>query len=329
MKRGCFLLSTMLLGILMLPAATKAAEGHILRIATGSRLGTYYPVAEDMAKVVRPRGVIVKVIESQGSLDNLDMIKRGTADLAIVASDVIGVLHKVDPEIVDSLRVVFPLYVEEVHLLAEKGIQSVYDLSRKKVATGVKRSGNCITMSIILYKSIVPGVKKMEELTPKDAITALLTGDIDAMVYVAGKPVDLFKRLEPMKDDPAYRSMIEKLHFVPVGNDKLLQEYYSSAVLTPEDYSWMDKPVSTIGVRALLVKLKTAGTDAADGQKGGCDKDLLTLVETVRGQLDSLKKTGHPKWQQIDLNAKLMSPWEYAPCVDCGVDAKAVKAIFD
>ena len=329
MKRGCFLSLIVLFGtILLLPPAGFAAE-NTLRIATGSRLGTYHHIAEDIAKIVQPHGVSVEVIDSLGSLENVDMLKRGTADLAIVQSDVIGVLHKVDPEIVENIRVVFPLYLEEVHLLAKKGIHSLYDLSRKKVATGIERSGNAITMSVVLYKTIVPGVKKIEDMGPKDAVTALLTGDIDAMVYVAGKPVDLFKRLETMKGDPKYSAMVEKLHFLPIESDKLLQEYYTKTTLTPADYQWMDQPVPTIAVRALLVKRQTGEIDAADEKKKGCDQRLVKLVDTVRREFDTLKKTGHPKWEKVDLDAPLTSPWEYAPCVDCGVDAKTIKSMFD
>lgn len=202
MKKFLLFLVPMVFVFVCGPGAVCAGEDHDLRIATGSKLGTYFRFGSDIAGIAQQHGVTVKVLNTQGSLDNLELMKRGRADLAIVQSDAIGVLYQIDPDFVNDLRVVFSLYPEEVHILARKNIASIDDLSRKKVATGTEKSGNNVTMMILLNKMIVAGVEKVKDLSPKDAVTAVLTGDIDAMAYASGKPADLFMCLNKLQGDP-------------------------------------------------------------------------------------------------------------------------------
>ena len=325
MKKFLFMLSLFLLVFGLWSVCS--GEDHVIRIATGSKLGTYCHFGKDIAGIAQQHGVTVKVLNTQGSLDNLELLKRGRADLAIVQSDAIGVIYHVDQAFVKDLRVVFPLYPEEVHILAKKGVASIHDLSRKKLACGTEKSGNNVTMMVVLNKMIVAGVKKVKNLTPEDAITAVLTGDIDAMAYVSGKPAGLFMRLNKLKDDPKHRLLLEGIHFLPIQSDKLLNHYYSAAELRPADYPWLEEAVPTVSVQALLVKLKRP--EIKGDQKAGCSEDLLTLVDAVRSNIETLKKTGHPKWSVVDLDADLTNPWEYDTCVNCGLDAKDIKSIFD
>lgn len=323
MKRILFFLILMVVAFVCEAGMVCAGEGRVISIATGSKLGTYYRFGNDIAGVAQQHGVTVKVLNTEGSLDNLERMKRGRADLAIVQSDVIGVLYQIDPDFVNDLRVVFPLYPEEIHILARKNISGIEDLSRKKVATGTEKSGNNVTMMVLLNKMIVAGVEKVKDLSPKDAVTAVLTGDIDAMAYVSGKPADLFTCLNKLQGDAKRCSLMEGIHFLPLQGEKLIKQYYSATEIGPADYPWMKKPVPTVSVQALLVKLKKKTTE------GGCDRELLTLVDAVRSDIETLKKTGHPKWSAVDLGANLPDPWNYDTCVDFGIDAKGIKSIFD
>ena len=72
----------------LLPVATAEAQPDTLRLATGSMGGTFLPVGGDLAawwsKVI-PNLVVIPEI-SAGSVDNLDRLISGTADIAIVGS---------------------------------------------------------------------------------------------------------------------------------------------------------------------------------------------------------------------------------------------------
>ena len=97
-------------------------------MVTGSTTGTYFQFGQDIAKVTQTSGLEILVKEAEGSIDNIRrLVSRENAALSSVQSDVLGFLSRSeDPQvrrISERLRLVFPFYNEEVHLLARKEIQ--------------------------------------------------------------------------------------------------------------------------------------------------------------------------------------------------------------
>ena len=93
-----------------------------------------------------------------------------------------------------QLRLIFPFYNEEVHLLARQGIERIEDLNGKKVVVGAQRSGNWLTASYLLDLLKIQPADRLE-LPPPEGLTAVLAGKAEAMFYIAGKPVKLFTTL--------------------------------------------------------------------------------------------------------------------------------------
>src|SRR6185295_12881538 len=87
------------------------------------------------------------------------------AALGIVQSDVLGFLSRSkNPDSVrmaSNLRMIFPFYNEEVHVLARNEIKSFKDLQGKKVAIGEDGSGNMLT-SVNLFSMM--GITPAESL---------------------------------------------------------------------------------------------------------------------------------------------------------------------
>src|SRR5919205_1702475 len=125
-------------------------------IMTGSPGGTDIRVGQDIAGLARHFGVALEAMPSQGALENIEAIgRRSDAQLAIVQSDVLDFVASSteDPELrglKDSLRIVFPLYAEEVHVLARAGIATFADLQDKRVAVGAPDSGTLLTATLLL-----------------------------------------------------------------------------------------------------------------------------------------------------------------------------------
>jgi len=267
------------------------------------------------------------VQKSQGSLHNIDLLKKNSIDLGIIASDSLDWIYKKAPEIAESIRVIFQLYTEEVHLLARNDIRSVEDLKRKSLYTGSEKSGNWFTISNILYKMFVPRVEKIYDLSPTDAVISVLTNQIDAMAFVAGKPVGLFKKLEKMTVNPKHRALLKNIHFIPIKDEELLRKYYVPSEIGPSDYAWVDRTVPTIGVKALLVRIMAKG-DKKSPNQADRNKELSSLVETIIDNFDKLKQFGHPKWKEIDLNTQIVRPWRGDPVGGTGVGIKELKEIL-
>src|SRR5690606_16125164 len=102
-------------------------------------------------------GLTLDVVESAGSLENfLSVRQRRHTQFGIVQSDVLEYLKTYaaeDPAIaraIHGVRIAFPLYNEEVHILARRDIAELDDLNGRRVAIGAEESGNFLTASLVL-----------------------------------------------------------------------------------------------------------------------------------------------------------------------------------
>ncbi len=101
-----------------------------LGMVTGPETGTYIQIGQDIAKITKPEGLNIDVKSSDGSIANIRRIQsKENAAVGIFQSDVLGFLKRSkNPDtakIASSLRMILPLYKEEVHVLARKDIFTI------------------------------------------------------------------------------------------------------------------------------------------------------------------------------------------------------------
>ncbi len=299
-----------------------------LIMATGGHNGTYYRFGLDIAKLADENGLTIKVVESKGSLDNFQLLKGRHADIAIMQSDAMGWVKAENPEVINQLRVICQLYNEEVHILANKKIKTVKDLHRKRFATGSFGSGTYVSTAAILSANFVGDVEKIFDIKSEDAVMKLLYDEIDAMALVAGKPTPLFKKMEKMTLDPKMDKLLKRIHFLPVTGSKITEKYYVKSSIDPADYAWIPESVPTVAVKAVLVNYKSNPSDQ-DENSLGHEMKISKLYQIVKSNIEQLKKNGHPKWKEVDLNAPPLGGWKIDPCVKFEVNPKKVKSIFE
>jgi TRAP transporter TAXI family solute receptor len=301
--RSLVLFSAALLSLAAAPlsAATKNAT---LAMVTGPETGTYFAFGRNIAEVSASVGQPIDVRGTSGSIENLKLMTKSgeNAGLGIVQSDVLGFLKRSSNpnsrEIAEKLRLVFPFYQEEVHLLARRDIASVQDLKGKRVVIGEEGSGNSLTaINLFSLLGVEPG--KMIQLPPAEGVVAVLADEADAMVFVGGKPVPLFDNLAGLKDASGGKNaeLLKEIHFLPLKDVRLDKEY-EAAELTQQDYPFIESNVPTIAVTAVLVAY-----DFSSGRNPyylrRCE-ELAKVGNAVRQHLGYLKESGHPKWKQVD-----------------------------
>lgn len=97
-------------------------------------MGEYYSVARDLEKfaLVKNLNLDIDVIPTRGSLQNIhDVFYYESVPLGITKSDLVAFFNSFanadeeKPRQAESLRIVVPLYEEEVHLLTRQDINSV------------------------------------------------------------------------------------------------------------------------------------------------------------------------------------------------------------
>ena len=287
-------------------AMAQDADAKLIGMVTGSKTGTYIQFGSDIASIAKPAGLDILVKDSQGSIDNIKrMNSKENAALGIVQSDVLGFLSRSEnPEmrqVAGRLRLIFPFYNEEVHLFANKSLQSFSDLQGKRVVVGGSGSGTWLTAMNLLQ---LTGVKPAEllNLPPLQGVTAVLKGEADAMFYVAGKPVSLFTKVGNLITKADFAPLLANVHFVPLDDPRMLREY-SSAQISTTDYDWLDGNVPTIAVKAVLMSFDFSGKQSAYFTQR-CQQ-LAALGQVIRSNLGQLQQTGHPKWKEVKLDEKV------------------------
>ncbi len=285
-----------------------------LGIVTGPKTGTYIAVGRDIARVGKEAGVPIDVKPSGGSVDNIKRINsRENAALGIVQSDVLGFLARSENSATrrmgDELRLILPLYKEEVHLLARNDIASFAGLKDKRVVVGEDGSGPMLTaVNLLGMMDVTPAA--MIKKNAAEGIAMVLSGEADAVLFVGGKPIKLFENLASLKQEsPPYQALLKAVHFLPLNDPRMLQEY-STAELTPRDYDFMPAPIPTIAVTALLIDHDF--TDASRFDRQRCAQ-IHTLTQALRRNLSVLQKTGHPKWKETSFDHPAMK-WQKDPC---------------
>lgn len=314
MGREHLLLRMFALGMLAALAGwtLRPAIATDLKIVTGSATGTYIKIGQNIADHVAQSGIGLTVMESSGSLTNAYAVRYSPGvQLGIVQSDVLafletrargvvraGVSQADIPKLiqmVDSLKLVLPLYIEEAHLLVREDVQSVAELADKKVAVGSPGSGTFITAEQV-FRALGISVKPMPRMETADAIDLLQEGQIDGVFYVVGQPATVFN-----KDAQS----MEGLKFLKLDHPALL-EAYEYVTINRSSYPWMVEDVESIGVRSLLIAYDYQGQEncAAIGD----------LAEQVVSGLGALRERGHAKWGQVDFSQEVFA-WSRYRCV--------------
>ncbi|MGD8262509.1 MAG: TAXI family TRAP transporter solute-binding subunit, partial [Desulfobacterales bacterium] len=274
--------------VLMCASVTLAID---MGIVTGGPKGTYYQFGLNMQRLVQQNGINLKVANSKGSVENIYAVyKRPHTQLGLVQSDVLAFVSRVqtDPilkRIAQKIKLVFPLYNEEIHLVGNRDIRDFDDLAGKKVAIGKEGSGTYLTSKLLFEISEIEPAELLA-IGTDEALAQLKAGRIDAMFYVAGVPVKLFQENVSERDE---------LSVIPILN-KNLTEFYPLAKIPAKTYPWQIEPVNTIAVKCALVTFNFRGIN--------CDY-VGRFANIIHENLEWLQINGHPKWNLVDLNYPL------------------------
>ncbi len=272
----------------------QAANNDTVSVISGGIGGTYIRIAADLqAELDDIDNLRILPIVGKGSIKNIeDLLYLRGVDIAIVQSDVLTYLRnkRVYDDLANRVNYVTKLYNEELHLIARRDITDIRQLRGKKVNFGGKGSGTYMTSETVfnaLRIKVTPSSHGYE-----DALEKVRTGEIAAMVYVAGKPASIFTSVK--KDDG--------LHIVPVPYTAKLQQSYLPAKLTSKDYGNLvsaDAPVDTIAVGAVMAVFNWK-------PKTGRYYRVKRFIESFFTRFDEFQQVPrHQKWREVNLAAKL------------------------
>lgn len=185
-------LASMVGAIVFASAVAHAADAKSFRLGSGSVGGAYHAFADDLIEVIGSQGEdefrLVNVA-TEGSVDNLQRIKEGSLDLAIVQNDIAYYVYqgRHGHEVFRGFSAGIPFFPEYVQVLVRRDspLHILGDLRNRVVCLGPKRSGsyrNALDlMGEIGLRSGVDFEARNDRLD--EAVGHLLSGEIDALIH--------------------------------------------------------------------------------------------------------------------------------------------------
>jgi TRAP transporter TAXI family solute receptor len=242
------------------PSALWAEPRRSVIIASGSVDGAYYPIAGAISRITsdaRDLNFLVAVESSAGSIANVQLLKSGEADFALLQNDVAyyafnGItLDAFAGKPVKNMTGVFSVYPEIVHVIARRSadVRSIRDLKGKRVVLGAPGSGAEQNALQVLKAHGIreTDLRTMQSIARTAALDQLKAGIVDA-VFVStalGSPL--------IADAMASG----KLTLVGIGDagDALRRSYpfYTIEKIPANTYPGQEHDVTSAGVMAILV----------------------------------------------------------------------------
>ena len=301
-----------------LPAgAAPAAAPAPYKIVTASERGTYIQIGRDIAKLVAPAADIeLEVLPSAGSAENVQRLRyEAGVKFALVQSDVYQAFldqaaggNSEAGSIIRPLRVIMPLYNEEIYFIARSDapFNFVHDIKDAKINVGPLRSGTAMSATTIyrqLFGAPLPDANA-SFLSNEEALVKLVSDkSLDVVVVVAGQPAKL---LVDMK--PEARKLLKLLKFDPStpASANALKTYFPISIRAASYPNLLTEDIPGAAVKAFLVTY--------DYTMGGSVSRLTKFARSLCQNFPKLQAEGHPKWREVQLAVpELPRGWLYYP----------------
>ena len=80
----------------------------------------------------------------------------------------------------------------------------------------------------------------------------------------------------------------------------------------PADYTWVETGAPTVAVKAVLISFNFSARSDNPYYRRRCQQ-LASLGRAIRDNMRALRSSGHPKWQEVNLEESVGS-WELDLC---------------
>jgi TRAP transporter TAXI family solute receptor len=243
-----------------------AALAQQMILATGGTAGTYYPFGGAMAKIWNSKipGVNVTAQATGASAENVRLVNKGEAELALVQSDTLDFAYNAKESFKEKLtgmRAIAVLYPEVIQVVArgDSPAKSFGDIKGMKVGVGAPGSGTEANFRQLLDAY---GMKR-EDVRPQflsfsESSEQFKDKHIDAFIVTAGIPNAAIM-------DVATQHSIKIL---PIADDKVGQltkkyPFIAPARIPANTYKNQPQEVKTVSVAAVLIASAKMKDDVA------------------------------------------------------------------
>lgn len=265
---------------------------EFITVATGPTSGIYFPIGGAFAEALKSAGYNTSSQATGASAENISMITKGEAEIAIAMQDSVMQAYKgfgayegkANPELKALMRL-WPNYVQLV-TLKKSGIKSVEDLKGKRVGVGAANSGVELNARMI-YEAygMTYADSTVDYLSYGEAIDQMKNGQCDAAFVTSGLPNGTIMELATSYD----------MEIVPIdgaGRDKLIEKYpFFSKTIVPANTYNNDKDVESVFVyNIMLVNSKLS------------DDVVYDMINVIFENIATIKASHNAANKNIDLS---------------------------
>ena len=275
----------------------KAADPARISFASGGTSGTYYPIAGAISTLWTDKveGLTVDVQSTGASAENLNLINKGEAEVALVQNDVMYYAYTatesfsgVDKN--ESFLTLGTVYPEVVQLVVagDAGIETLADLKGKAVSIGDVGSGVESNAKQILAAAGIG----LDEITVRnlgfgESANGIKDKTLDAVFVTAGTPTTAVTEL-------AATNNIKVLSLDQAVIDQLCDDYgYYTEFVIPADVYGTAADAKTVAVKATIV----VKADLSEGLVYNMTKALFENLDVVA--------ESHAKGKELSLNGAI------------------------
>jgi TRAP-type uncharacterized transport system substrate-binding protein len=260
-------------------------------LAGGLLEGAPIRLATEIARVVNDaENLHVLPIVTRGPTENVnDLLYMKGVDMAMISTDSLEEYKTQVPDIEQRITYILNLFPSELHIFVRPEIQSLRDLSGKKVNFNTQGTAAAFSGPLI-FSRLGLNVEKMFIPHPV-AIEQMKKGDVAAVVFITSKPVDAFIK---GKWEAGFK-------FLSVPYGSRFEDYYLPTTIETSDYPNLvasGEKIETIAVPTIIAAYNWHNQDRY--------RRIARFVDRLFGRIDKLQAPGFdPKWKDINLNSKV------------------------
>lgn len=265
---------------------TSAQEG--VAIASGPETSTYYRVAaclQSMLQEADTQNPTVSVKITEGSIENLQLLLDGNADLALIQSDVLSGYVTDQRNSGQSLSVLPLLKIssEPIHLVigpsVTPGENEVMSIAGHRVVIGAAQSGTAYTARRIIETLSIEGTNIVNVESGQELVSTLLRKEASSAFFVV-EPPDSYVAMLLTQPGYALASFnTSQLQLITSSSD-----HYVPSSIERYTYSKQSDFVRTISVDTLLVARSSFDIGAAQ-------RIVTKIIDDLNGRHSRLLDT--------------------------------------
>ncbi len=278
-------------------SVTLAAER--ISIGTGGTGGLFYVIGAGVAETLNKHldDTTARAEVTGASVENNHRVAAGQMTLGLSSSSTLyeaqhgeGPFKSSGSLDVAGIAYLYPA-VLQVATIDGTGVSSFEDLKGKRVSMGPPGSNAAVIATRLLQEYGVFGDITPRFLSYTEGVKALVNGQVDATVVLAGAPTSALIDLDSQKNMKLLSADVAKL-------DSMIQKYpfYQVAQLKPDTYPDLKESVVVINDPAILF---TSGKE--DQSK------IYDITQTIFANLDELSQV-HPQAKNIQLKTAPNTP---------------------